>query len=128
MLKSVSNPPNPWESQHREWLEEAPLAHPKVWEEQARSLLSRNDSPDIHFRWSLNPYRGCAHACAYCYARPSHQYLGLGAGTDFETQIIVKTNAPEVCVRSSLAHLGKGRPSFSLGTRTVISRWKPVMA
>jgi DNA repair photolyase len=96
MLKSVSNPPNPWESQHREWLEEPPAARPKVWEEKAKSILSRNESPDIHFRWSLNPYRGCAHACAYCYARPSHQYLGHGAGTDFETQLIVKTNAPEI--------------------------------
>jgi DNA repair photolyase len=96
MLRSVSNPPNPWESQHREWLEAPPAARPKVWEEKAKSVLSRNESPDIHFRWSLNPYRGCAHACAYCYARPSHQYLGHGAGTDFETQLIVKTNAPEV--------------------------------
>ncbi|HTB23080.1 MAG TPA: PA0069 family radical SAM protein [bacterium] len=96
MARAVSNPPNPWESLHREWLEAPPPALPKVWEEEARSVLSRNDSPDIHFRWSLNPYRGCAHACAYCYARPSHQYLGHGAGTDFETQLIVKTNAPQV--------------------------------
>src|ERR1700677_4491111 len=55
MLKSVSNPPNPWESQHREWLEEPPAARPKVWEEKPKSVLSRNESPDIHFRWSLNP-------------------------------------------------------------------------
>ena len=96
MARAVSNPPNPWESLHREWLEAPPPVSAKVWEEEARTVLSRNDSPDIHFRWSLNPYRGCAHACAYCYARPSHQYLGHGAGTDFETQLIVKTNAPQV--------------------------------
>lgn len=99
MLRPVSNPPNPWESGHREWLEPAPPALPKVWEERAHSLLSRNDSPDVHFKWSLNPYRGCAHACAYCYARPSHQYLGHGAGTDFETQLVVKVNAPQILAR-----------------------------
>jgi DNA repair photolyase len=56
----------------------------------------RERQPDVGFRWSVNPYRGCQHACAYCYARPSHQYLGLGAGTDFDTRIVVKRNAPEL--------------------------------
>ena len=65
------------------------------YEELAKSVLSENDSPDLSFRFSLNPYRGCFHACAYCYARPSHQYWDFGAGTDFERKIIVKTNAPE---------------------------------
>jgi DNA repair photolyase len=59
-------------------------------------VLTENDSPDVPFRWSVNPYRGCAHACSYCYARPTHQVLGLGAGTDFDTQITVKVNAPEL--------------------------------
>ncbi len=99
MPRPVSNPPNPWESLHRELLEPAPEARVRVWEEHARSVLSRNDSPDVGFRWSLNPYRGCAHACAYCYARPSHQRLGHGAGTDFETQLIVKVNAAETLRR-----------------------------
>jgi DNA repair photolyase len=67
-----------------------------VYEEEARSVLSENDSPDISFRYSVNPYRGCLHACAYCYARPSHQYLGFGAGSDFDRKIVVKKNAPEV--------------------------------
>ncbi len=56
-------------------------------------MLSKNDSPDLDFRWSVNPYRGCFHACAYCYARPTHEYLGLGAGTDFERKIFVKPDA-----------------------------------
>jgi DNA repair photolyase len=62
----------------------------------AKSILSENDSPDLPFRWSVNPYRGCQHACAYCYARPYHEYLGLGAGTDFETKLVVKVNAPQL--------------------------------
>jgi DNA repair photolyase len=68
--------------------------------DQARSLLTTNDSPDIPFRTSANPYRGCLHACAYCYARPGHEYLGLSAGLDFETQIFVKENAPELLRRA----------------------------
>ena len=62
----------------------------------SRSILSRNDSPDLGFRWSANPYRGCVHSCAYCYARPTHEYLDMGAGTDFDTRIVVKRRAPEL--------------------------------
>ncbi len=93
--RTVSNPPNPWQSTHVELLEPAPDAKVEVFEEPAREILSENNSPDIPFRYSLNPYRGCHHGCAYCYARPTHQYLGFGAGTDFDRKIIVKTNAPE---------------------------------
>ena len=99
MQKLVSNPPNPWNPRHVEWLDEPPRADLVVYEEEAQSVLSENDSPDVGFRWSVNPYRGCQHACAYCYARPSHQYLGFGAGTDFDRHIVVKTNAPEVLAR-----------------------------
>jgi DNA repair photolyase len=95
MAKYVSNPPNPWDTTTVEWIGEPPSAQLKIYEEDARSALSRNDSDDLNFRWSLNPYRGCFHACAYCYARPTHQYLGFGAGTDFERRIVVKRNIPQ---------------------------------
>ena len=65
-------------------------------EDHSREVLARNNSPDVCFTWSINPYRGCMHACAYCYARPTHEYLSLGAGTDFETRIVVKPHAPEL--------------------------------
>ncbi len=107
MPRPVDNPPNPWSSTHVEWLEEPPAAALSVYEEEARTVLSRNDSPDIPFHYSLNPYRGCLHACAYCYARPSHQYLGFGAGTDFDRKIVVKKNAPEVLRRELM------RPSWA---------------
>lgn len=97
--KRVANPPNPFTSIHAEWLEEPPAAELEVYEEQARSILTENDSPDVGFRWGVNAYRGCQHACAYCYARPYHEYLGLGAGTDFENKISVKTNAAELLDR-----------------------------
>lgn len=90
------NPPNPWASTEVEWLEPPPEAPLQVFEEDARSILSRNESPDVPMKWSLNPYRGCVHGCAYCYARPSHQYLGFGAGSDFERKIVAKRNAPEL--------------------------------
>lgn len=96
-LRRVSNPQNPFISEAREWLEcEPPDAKLEVYEEHAKSILSENDSPDIPFRWSINPYRGCHHACAYCYARPTHEYLGYGAGTDFDTKIVAKVNAAEL--------------------------------
>ncbi len=99
-MRMVANPPNPFESSHRELLEVPPQVRVTVYEDAARGILSRNESPDLPFRWSLNPYRGCFHACAYCYARPSHEYWGFGAGTDFESKIIVKHDAPALLRRT----------------------------
>ena len=93
-MRLVNNPPNPFESQHRELLEPAPRVQLQMYEDSTRSILSQNDSPDLSFKWSLNPYRGCFHACAYCYARPTHEYWGFGAGTDFDSKIIIKRDAP----------------------------------
>jgi DNA repair photolyase len=67
-----------------------------VYLDASRSILSRNDSPDIPFEWSANPYRGCEHGCVYCYARPTHEYLGLSAGLDFETKLFAKPDAPRL--------------------------------
>ncbi len=64
--------------------------------DRTRTIVSENDSPDIPFRYSVNPYRGCEHGCAYCYARPTHEYLGFNAGLDFESRILVKERAPEL--------------------------------
>ena len=94
-MRRVANPPNPFEDARVELDVLAPEARLEVYEEEAKSALSKNDSPDVGFTWSVNPYRGCFHACAYCYARPSHQYLGFGAGTDFDRRIVVKTNIAE---------------------------------
>ena len=70
-----------------------------------QSILTENDSPDIPFRFSINPYRGCAHGCAYCYARPGHEYLGMNAGLDFESKIMVKEDAPRL-LRKELCRPG----------------------
>ncbi|QDU58284.1 PA0069 family radical SAM protein [Aeoliella mucimassa] len=64
--------------------------------DESQTIVSQNNSPDIPFRYSMNPYRGCAHGCSYCYARPTHEYLGLSAGLDFETQVFVKHRAAEL--------------------------------
>lgn len=64
--------------------------------DDSKSVLSKNDSPDVPFTYSINAYRGCEHGCIYCYARPSHEYLGFSAGLDFETRIVVKENAPRL--------------------------------
>src|SRR5581483_5782499 len=64
--------------------------------DRTRTVVTENASPDVGFRYSINPYRGCSHGCAYCYARPTHEYLGYGAGLDFETKILVKESAPEL--------------------------------
>ncbi|MFW5972676.1 MAG: PA0069 family radical SAM protein [Bacteroidota bacterium] len=68
--------------------------------DSSKSILSKNDSPDVPFTFSINPYRGCEHGCIYCYARPSHEYLGFSAGLDFETKIMVKPDAPKLLERA----------------------------
>lgn len=85
--------------------------------ETARSIVSRNDSPDIGFSQSINPYRGCEHGCVYCYARPSHGYLNLSAGLDFETKLFAKTNAAEV-LRAELGKRGYACSPINLGANT----------
>ncbi len=68
----------------------------RYYPDASKSIVSKNDSPDIYFNYSVNPYRGCAHGCSYCYARPSHEYLGMDGGLDFESKILVKLNAAEL--------------------------------
>jgi DNA repair photolyase len=85
--------------------------------ERARSIISHNDSPDVGFDHSINPYRGCAHGCIYCYARPSHAYLELSPGLDFETKLFAKTNAAEL-LRETLAKPGYVPSPIALGANT----------
>jgi len=66
----------------------------------SRSIVARNDSPDIGFEASINPYRGCSHGCIYCFARPTHEYLGFSAGLDFESKILVKKTLRNYCAKS----------------------------
>jgi DNA repair photolyase len=94
MLARVANPPNPFSATHVDWLGEPPRQSVEVYVDHTRDILSTNDSPDIPFRYSVNPYRGCFHGCAYCYARPTHEYLSFGAGTDFDRRLVVKPEAP----------------------------------
>jgi len=76
--------------------EERPRCETQYFRDGTKSVITRNKSPDVGFETSLNPYRGCEHGCIYCYARPTHEYLGLSAGLDFESKIMVKTNAPDL--------------------------------
>src|ERR1700730_2969880 len=85
--------------------------------ERARSILSHNDSPDVGFDRSINPYRGCEHGCIYCYARPSHAYLELSPGLDFETKLFAKTNAAEL-LRDARAKPGYAPSPIALGANT----------
>jgi DNA repair photolyase len=77
---------------------------------ETRRLITENDSPDVPFRYSINPYRGCEHGCAYCYARPGHETLGMNAGLDFETRILVKYDAPDRLRDELAANSWRGEP------------------
>lgn len=113
-LRYVNNPPNPWHSESVEWIGKPPEVKTEVYEDEAtRTILTRNNSPDVGFDVSLNIYRGCTHACTYCFSRPTHEYLGFGAGTDFESKIVVKVNAPDL-LRKELM-----KPSWKGGTITM---------
>lgn len=102
-----SNPPNRFEEivfeRDIDWNDdEEPSLRTRVYRDKTASILSYNESPDVGFDVSVNPYRGCEHGCVYCYARPTHEYLGFSAGLDFESKIMVKENAPEL-LRAELA-------------------------
>src|SRR5438067_2638894 len=73
-----------------------PRRETQCFRDATQTIIARNNSPDVGFETSVNPYRGCEHGCIYCYARPTHEYLGLSAGLDFESKIMVKTDAPEL--------------------------------
>lgn len=104
---AATNPANRFQALHLEREEDwDPAADPaprtQFLRDASRTLITYNDSPDLGFGASINPYRGCEHGCIYCYARPTHEYLGFSAGLDFETRILVKEDAPEL-LRAELA-------------------------
>lgn len=108
-MQYVENPPNPWLSHSVEWLGEPPETKLEVFEEtDTRTIISHNNSPDVSFDYSLNCYRGCIHGCTYCFSRPTHEYLGYGAGTDFDRKIVVKVNAPILLRRELMKPSWKG--------------------
>src|ERR1041385_4110520 len=97
---TAENPANRFEQIHLEadpeWNPaDDPVRATQFFFDKTASIIAYNDSPDVGFEASINPYRGCEHGCVYCYARPSHEYLGFSAGLDFESRIMVKENAPE---------------------------------
>ena len=97
--------------------EEAPPPRTEVLPDASRSVIARNDSPDIPFEQSINPYRGCEHGCIYCYARPSHAFLGLSPGLDFETRLLAKHDAAAL-LDKELAKPGYHCRPIALGTNT----------
>ena len=107
------------ESADDDWgiLEELAPFKTTVMREPARTIITTNDSPDISFDQSINPYRGCEHGCSYCYARPTHTYLGHSAGLDFETKLYAKTNAADL-LEKELAHPRYQPKTIALGANT----------
>ncbi|MDQ3130978.1 MAG: radical SAM protein [Acidobacteriota bacterium] len=96
-MRYITNPPNPYLKYSAEFVGEPPPVKLEIFEETAtKKIITENNSPDVGFRFSVNCYRGCIHGCTYCFARPYHEFLGYGAGTDFETKIVAKVNAPEL--------------------------------
>lgn len=113
------NPPNRFERVHVErdrWTDaDDPGPETVLLQDATRSILSWNDSPDVGFDVGINPYRGCAHGCVYCYARPTHEYLGFSAGLDFESKILVKHEAPALLRRALSARSWEPRPIMLSG-------------
>ncbi|HTW37858.1 MAG TPA: PA0069 family radical SAM protein [Steroidobacteraceae bacterium] len=121
----LSNPPGRFNRERTEavddgWYleqEDAGRVPTSIEPDRARSVITTNDSPDVGFDYSINPYRGCAHACSYCYARPSHAYLGLSPGLDFETRLFYKADAARV-LTAELGRRGYVCRPIAIGANT----------
>ena len=127
---AINNATNRYEAERRQreddgWgsLEEAEPLRTTLHDDSSRSIIAWNTSPDIPFDRSINPYRGCEHGCVYCFARPTHAYLGFSPGLDFETQIVVKRNAAQL-LRKELASKSYKPGVMSMGTNT--DHYQPV--
>lgn len=124
-----TNPPNRFERHHyvpipieiERSREDGPKT--QLLRDRTRSIITRNQSPDLDVDFGINPYRGCEHGCAYCYARPTHEYLGFSAGLDFESRILVKENAEEMLRRELSRRSWKGSPIMMSG---VTDPYQPV--
>src|SRR5438105_3460828 len=128
------DPPNRFETLHIDRLSEDVQMYYDIEEDErkiptqyyldtSKTILAKNDSPDLGFDYSINPYRGCEHGCIYCYARPSHEYLGFSSGIDFETKIMVKEDAPALLRRELSSP--KWQPQV-LGISGVTDPYQPV--
>ena len=122
-----SNPANRFERAHYESADtgdgESVSPDTIFLKDSSRTIITYNDSPDVGFDASINPYRGCEHGCVYCYARPFHEYLGFSAGLDFETKIMVKENAPELLRRELSAQ--KWKPQL-IAMNGVTDSYQPI--
>src|SRR5271155_4177025 len=101
------------------WLadDELPPVKTEILKDSSRTIITRNQSPDISFDQSINPYKGCEHGCIYCFARPTHAYLGLSPGADFESKLFAKPNAAELLGRE-LSAAGYQPRTIAIGTNT----------
>src|SRR5580692_9506179 len=127
---AISNPAVRFEATHREQThdggyEDEIVEHlsETVLPDSARSVITTNNSPDVGFEQSINPYRGCSHGCVYCFARPTHAYLGLSPGLDFETKLFYKDNAVEL-LRAELSKRNYQCKTIALGINT--DGWQPL--
>jgi DNA repair photolyase len=113
------DPPNRFETLHVEreaWTDESdPLPRTRFYRDHTRDIIATNDSPDVPLDAGINPYRGCEHGCVYCYARPTHEYLGFSAGLDFESKILVKPEAAELLRRRLASPRWRPRPLMLSG-------------
>ncbi len=125
---AAGNPPNRFErirfERDANWdPEQDPLPRTQFLKDRTSTIITHNDSPDVGFEFTVNPYRGCEHGCIYCYARPFHEYLGFSSGLDFETRIMVKEDAPEL-LRKELSS-PKWKPAL-IGMSGVTDCYQPV--
>jgi DNA repair photolyase len=112
------DPPNRFESLHvdrEQWTDEDPLPRTVFYRDHTKDIVATNDSPDVPFDAGINPYRGCEHGCVYCFARPTHEYLGFSSGLDFETKIMVKSDAADLLRQKLSSPRWRPRPLMLSG-------------